>query len=35
MEKVQENGPAGRKKDKAESVTGLGRRTREDIVKWN
>ena len=30
---------AGKKKkkrrDKAERVTGLGRRTREEIVKWN
>ena len=32
--KVQGNGPAGRK-DKAETVTGLDRRTREEIVKWN
>ena len=23
------------KKDKTETVTGLGRRTREEIVKWN
>ena len=35
LEKVQENGPAGRKKDKIERVIGLGRRTREEIVKWN
>ena len=39
LEKVQENGPAGRKKkeDKTERVTGFGRRTRtrEEIVKWN
>ena len=35
LEKVQENGPAGRKKDKTEKVTGLGRRTREETVKWN
>ena len=34
-ELVQENGPAGRKKKKTEKVTGLGRRTREEIVKWN
>ena len=35
--KIQENGPAGRKKEeeKTERVTGLGRRTREEIVKWN
>ena len=33
--KVQRNGPAGRKKDKTEKVSGLGRRTREEIVKWN
>ena len=38
LEKVQENRPAGRKKkeeDKIERVTGLGRKTREEIVKWN
>ena len=38
LEKVQEKGPAGRKKkeeDKTERVTGLGRRTREEIEKWN
>ena len=36
LEKVQENRPAGgRKKDKAERLTGLGRRAREEIVKWN
>ena len=35
LEKVQENGSAGRKKDKTERVAGLGRRTREEIVKWN
>ena len=34
-EKVQENGPAGRKKDKTERVIGLGRRTGEETVKWN
>ena len=34
-EKVQQNGPAGRKKDKTERVIGLGRRTRGEIVKWN
>ena len=28
------NGPAGRKK-KTERVTGLGRRTRKLIIKWN
>ena len=33
--KVQKNGPAGRKKDKKERVTGLGRRTSEEIAKWN
>ena len=32
--KVQENGPAGRKK-KTERVIGLGRKTKEEIVKWN
>ena len=32
-EKSQANGPAGRKK--TERLTGLGRRTREEIVKWN
>ena len=26
---------AEKKKDKTERVTGLGRRTREGIVKWN
>ena len=35
LEKVQKKGPAGRKKDKTERVTGLGRRTREAIAKWN
>ena len=36
LDKVQENGPAGRKKeeDNTERVTGLGR-TREEIAKWN
>ena len=36
LEKVQQNGPAGRRKkeDKTERVTGLGRRTIEEIVKW-
>ena len=33
--KVQQNWPAGRKKDKTEKVLRLGRRTREEIVKWN
>ena len=32
LEKVEKNGPASRKKDKTERVTGLGRRTREDIA---
>ena len=32
--KVQKKGPAG-KKYKIERATGLGRRTREEIVKWN
>ena len=32
--KDQENGPAGRKKDKTQRVIGLGR-TREETVKWN
>ena len=27
--------PADRKKDKIERVTGLGRKTRQAIVKWN
>ena len=35
MIKVQENEPAGRKKGKTERVIGLGRRTKEEIVKWN
>ena len=35
LEKVQENGPAGRNKHKTERVTGLGRRPREEMVKWN
>ena len=35
LEIVQENGPTGRKKDKTERVIGLGRRTRDEIVKWN
>ena len=35
LEKVQENGPAGRKKDKTERITGLGRKTREETVKRN
>ena len=35
MEKVPENGPASRKKDRTERVIGLGSRTREEIVKWN
>ena len=35
LKKVQENGPAGRKKKKTERVTGLGRNSREEIVKWN
>ena len=36
MGKVQKKGPAGKKKkDKLERVTGLGRRTREAIAKWN
>ena len=36
LETVQENGPARRKKkDKAERAIGLGRRIREEIVKWN
>ena len=34
QEKVQ-SGTASRKKDKTERVTGLGRRTRDEIVKWN
>ena len=37
LEKVQENGLAGRKKkkDKTDTVTGLRRKTREERVKWN
>ena len=35
LENVQKNGPAGGKKDKIERVIGLGRRTREEIAKWN
>ena len=34
-EEVQENGPAGSKKDMTERVIGLGRRTREEILEWN
>ena len=34
-DKSQENGPAGRKKDKTERVTGFGRRARKQMVKWN
>ena len=35
LERVQRrNGPADRKK-RTEKVIGLGRRTREEIVKWN
>ena len=37
LEKVQKKGQEGRKKKKkkAERVTGLGRRTREEIAMWN
>ena len=35
LKKVQENGPAGRKKDKTERVIALGIKTRQEIVKWN
>ena len=35
LEKVQENGSASRRKDKTERVTGLGRKTRKEIVKRN
>ena len=35
LEKVQQNGPAGRKKDKTERALGLGGRNREETVKWN
>ena len=35
LEKVQKKGPVGRKRYKTERVTGLGRRTREEIAKWN
>ena len=34
LEKVQKKGPAGRKR-KDRRGTGLGRRTREEIAKWN
>ena len=33
--KSLETGPAGRKKDKTERVTGSGRSTRQETVKWN
>ena len=33
--RLERNGPAGRKKDQTERVRGLGRKTREEIVKWN
>ena len=33
LETVQKKGPAGRKKDETGRVTGLGRRTREEIAK--
>ena len=36
--KIHENGPTSRRKkkrDKTERVTGLSRRTRVEIVKWN
>ena len=33
--KSQENGPAGRKKDKAERTMGVGRKTREETMKYN
>ena len=35
LEKVRENGPAGRKQDKTERVLGLGRRTRKETVTWD
>ena len=35
LKKVQENGQAGRKEIKTEISIGLGRKTREEIVKWN
>ena len=35
LEIIQENGPADRKKNNTERVIGLGRKTREEIVKWN
>ena len=38
LEKAQENGLAGRRsrrKDTTERVTGLSRKTSEEIVKWN
>ena len=34
LEKVEKKGPAG-ENDKTERVTGRGRRTREEIAKWN
>ena len=41
LEKNQENGPVGKKKkkmnerEKIERAMGVGRRTRNEIVKWN
>ena len=35
LERVQENGPASRKKGVTERIIGKGRREREEIVKWN
>lgn len=35
LEESQENGPLAEKKDKTETATGEGRRTRQEIQKWN
>ena len=35
MKKFRRMGQQAEKKDQTERVTGLGRRTREEIVKWN
>ena len=34
-EKGQENGPLASKEDETERATGVGRRTRDEIAKWN
>ena len=33
--KSQENGPVGKKKDMTERAMAVGRKTREEIAKWN